>query len=49
MLTLMSECHLHLQSFEFLGDTSLGLLPHLFPRPLLQSVELLVDIHLRGW
>ncbi len=44
--TLVSELHLHLQSLEFFGDVGLGLRSHLLAGPLLDPVELLVDIHL---
>lgn len=47
--TLVSELHFHLQSFEFFGDIGLGLRAHLLASPLLDPVELLVDIHLCGW
>ena len=48
MRTLVSECHLHLQGLEFIRHIGLGLRAHLLSRPLLDSVELFVDIHL-GW
>jgi hypothetical protein len=43
---LISELHLHLQSLELLGNVGLGLRAHLLAGPLLDPVELLVDIHL---
>jgi hypothetical protein len=46
--TLISELHLHLQSLELFGDIGLGLRSHLLAGPLLDPVELLVDIHLGG-
>jgi hypothetical protein len=44
----MSKCHFHFQSFELLRYACLGLLAHLLSRPLLNSIELLVDIHCGG-
>lgn len=46
--TLISELHFHLQSLEFFGHVGLGLRSHLLTGPLLDPVELLVDIHLDG-
>ena len=45
---LISELHFHFQSLEFFGDVGLGLRSHLLTGPLLDPVELLVDIHLGG-
>lgn len=46
--TLVSELHFQLQRFELLGDVGLGLRAHLLAGPLLDPVELLVDVHLFG-
>ena len=42
----MSQRHLYLKGFEVVRHVGLGLATHLFSRPLLESVELLVDVHL---
>lgn len=44
----MPQRHLHFQELELFRDTRLGLCAHLLARPLLDPVELLVDIHLGG-
>jgi len=46
--TLMSQIHLHLERLEFVGEAGTGLCAHLFVGPLLETVELLVDIHNGG-
>jgi hypothetical protein len=44
----MPQSHLHFQELELFRDARLGLCTHLLTRPLLDPVELLVDIHLGG-
>jgi hypothetical protein len=46
--TIMSKVHLHFKRLELVGDVGLHLPSHLLPSPLLDPVELLVDIHFRG-
>lgn len=42
----MSQGHLDLQRLEIVGHVSLGLAAHPLARPLLEAIELLVDVHL---
>ena len=44
--TFMSQGHLDLQGLEIVGHVSLGLAAHPLARPLLEAIELLVDVHL---
>ena len=44
----MTKCHLHFQRVEFFRDAGFGFGTHLLARPLLDAVELLVDIHFSG-
>ena len=46
--TIMAQLHLHLEAAELLGHGCLGLCTHLLPGPLLDAIELLVDIHVDG-
>jgi hypothetical protein len=47
--TILPKIHLQFQRLELVGDVGLDLPTHLLPRPLLDSVELLVDVHDGGW
>jgi hypothetical protein len=46
--TLMAQLHLHLEVVELLRHGCLGLCTHLLSGPLLDAIELLVDIHVDG-
>lgn len=46
--TFLSKAHLYLQRFEVVRDACLDLPTHSFSRPLLESAELFVDIHIDG-
>jgi hypothetical protein len=41
----MPQAHLHLQCFEIVRDICFDFATHSFPCPLLEAVQLLVDIH----
>lgn len=43
--TLVPQVHLQFQGFELVGDARLRLTAHLLAGPLLEAVELLVDVH----
>ena len=43
--TFMAETHFHFKGLELLRHIGLGLAAHPLPRPLLEAVELLVDVH----
>ena len=43
--TFMSQSHFDLQRFEIVRNTSLGFAAHPFACPLLEAIQLLVDIH----
>ena len=45
--TFMSQGHLDLQCLEIVRDIGLGLATHPFACPLLEAIELLVDVHLK--
>lgn len=42
----MSQGHLDLQRLEVVRDIGLGLATHPLARPLLEAIELFVDVHL---
>jgi hypothetical protein len=46
--TVLTEGHLQLQRLEFIRHVGLDVCAHLLARPLLDSVESLVDIHFGG-
>lgn len=43
--TLLPQAHLYLQGLEITGDACLDLPAHSLPCPLLETTELLIDIH----
>ena len=45
MITLLPQTHLYLQRLEVIRDIGFDLPTHSLPRPLLETTELLVDIH----
>jgi hypothetical protein len=47
--TLVPQVHLHFQGLELIGQAGAGLGTHLLVGPLLQAIELLVDVHGCGW
>lgn len=44
-LTLLSQGHLNLEHLEVLGGVRLDLAAHALAAPLLEAVELLIDVH----
>lgn len=46
--TFVSERHLLLQRLEFIRNAGLGIVAHLLAGPLLQAIELPVDVHVAG-
>ena len=45
MSTLLPQTHLYLQRLEVIRDIGFDLPTHSLPRPLLETTELFVDIH----
>ena len=46
--TFLPQAHLYLQGLKVIRDICFGLSAHSFARPLLEAIQLLVDIHFEG-